>query len=114
MDEICEKYELSKLQDWAAVEDYVTLCRQTNIGDICAGVDENVTWDFGSAYMYDDGTFSMDGRVSWNGSSIPCVTDYQFERTMKGSFNPVTLNVGEIGEYREWDYVTGSGQVLMW
>ncbi|MDE7252142.1 MAG: RNA polymerase sigma factor [Acetatifactor sp.] len=113
VDEICEKYELSKLQDWAAVEDYVTLCRQTNIGDICAGVDENVIWDFGSAYMYDDGTFSMDGRVSWNGSSIPCVTDYQFERTMKGSFNPVTLNVGEIGEYREWDYVTGSGQVVL-
>lgn len=113
VDEICEKYELSKLQDRAVVEDYVTLCRQTNIGDICTSVDENVTWDFGSAYMYDDGTFSMDGRVSWNSSSIPCVTDYQFERTMKGSFNPVTLNVGEIGEYREWDYVTGSGQVVL-
>ena len=113
VDEICEKYELSKLQDRAVVEDYVTLCRQTNIGDICTSVDENVTWDFGSAYMYDDGTFSMDGRVSWNSSSIPCVTDYQFERTMKGSFNPVTLNVGELEEYHEWDYPTESGQVVL-
>ncbi|MBD5463306.1 MAG: sigma-70 family RNA polymerase sigma factor [Lachnospiraceae bacterium] len=113
VDEICEKFELSKLRGLTVMDDYVTLCRQTNIGDICTGADGNVKWDFGGACLYDDGTFSMDGRVAWKGSSLLCVTDYQFERTMKGSFNPVTLNVGGIEEYHEWDYSTGSGQVVL-
>lgn len=113
VDEICEKFELSKLQGLTIVDDYTALCRQTNIRDICTGADGNVKWNFSGACMYDDGTFSMDGRVAWKGSSLLSVTDYQFERTMKGSFNPVTLNVGGIEEYHEWVYSTGSGQVVL-
>lgn len=62
-------------------------------------------WEFGSGYLYDDGTFSIDGRVTWKSASdfkLLRVTEYQIERTMKGSFNLVTLNVGRIEEYHEW------------
>ncbi len=113
VDEICEKFALSRLQGLTIADDYAALCRQTNIGDVCAEADGKVKWDFGGAHLYDDGTFGMDGRVAWKGSSSLCVTDYQFERTMKGSFNPVTLNVGETEEYHEWNYSTGSGQVVL-
>ncbi len=113
VDEICEKYELSKLQGLTIMDDYAALCRMTNIGDICTGVDGNVRWEFGGGYLYDDGTFAMEGRVAWKGSSLLCVTDYQFERTMKGSFNPVTLNVGGIEEYHEWEYLSESGQAVL-
>lgn len=113
LDEICEKFELSRLHGLTVVEDYAALCRQAGIGDICAGDEGTVKWDYGSGVLYDDGTFSMDGKVAWKGSSLLCVTDYQFERTMKGSFNPVTLNVGEAEEYHEWDYAAGSGQAVL-
>ncbi|MDE7251023.1 MAG: hypothetical protein K2N82_14320, partial [Lachnospiraceae bacterium] len=113
VDEICEKYELSRLQGLTIMDDYATLCKQANIGDICTGVDGNVRWEFCGGYLYDDGTFAMEGRVAWKGSSLLCVTDYQFERTMKGSFNPVTLNVGEIEGYREWEYSCKNGQTVL-
>ena len=116
VDEICEKYELSKLQGLTIVNDYAALCRQTNIGDICAGADGSVRWDFVGGHLYDDGTFAMDGRVIWKGSAdskLLCVADYQFERTMKGSFNPFTLNVGRIEEYHEWEYSSESGQTVL-
>lgn len=45
--------------------------------------------------------------------SILGVADYQFGRSMKGSFNPYTLNVGEIEEYHEWEYSTESGQTVL-
>ncbi len=116
VDEICEKYELSMLQGLTIVDDYAALCRQTNIGDFCAGAEENVRWDFGGANLYDDGSFAMDGRVIWKGpaeSKLLCVADYQFGRSMKGSFNPFTLNVGAIEEYHEWEYVSESGQTVL-
>ncbi|MDE5597994.1 MAG: hypothetical protein K2J04_09180, partial [Lachnospiraceae bacterium] len=116
VDEICKKYELSKLRGLTIADDYTALCRQTNIGDFCTGAEENVRWDFGGASLYDDGTFDMDGRVIWKGtadSKLLCVADYQFGRSMKGSFNPYTLNVGEIEEYHEWEYSTESGQTVL-
>ncbi len=113
VDELCGKFGLSKLTGFYVAEDYDDLCRRAGIGDLCKGVDSNVRWEFDSAYLHDDGSFEMDGKVAWKGSEFLCVTDYQFERTMKGSFNPVTLNVGEIEEYREWGYTTKNGQGVL-
>ena len=116
VDEICEKYELSKLQGLTIADDYAALCRQANIGDFCTGAEENVRWDFGGASLYDDGSFDMDGRVIWKGpadSKSLRVADYQFGRSMKGSFNPFTLNVGEIEDYHEWEYSSESGQTVL-
>ncbi|MDE7179256.1 MAG: sigma-70 family RNA polymerase sigma factor [Lachnospiraceae bacterium] len=116
VDEICEKYELSKLQGLTIAENYAALCRQANIGDFCSGADGSARWDFEGGSLYDDGSFDMDGRVIWKGpadSKLLCVTDYQFGRAMKGSFNPFTLNVGEMEEYHEWEYLSESGQTVL-
>ena len=116
VDAICEKYRLSKLQGLTIADDYAALCRQANIRDFCTGAKENVRWDFGGASLYDDGSFDMDGRVIWKGpadSKSLRVADYQFGRSMKGSFNPFTLNVGEIEEYHEWEYSSASGQTVL-
>ncbi len=86
-------------------EDYNDLCSKAGIGDICSDISENVKWDFYGGYLYEDGTFHMEGRAKYKGQEL-CVTDYQLMRTMKGSFNPVTLNVGVIEEYREKNYFT--------
>ena len=41
------------------------------------------------------------------------VTDYELIRTVKGSLHPVTLNIGTIEEYHEWNYTTESGQSVL-
>lgn len=57
------------------------------------------------AYMYEDGTFHYDGTASFDGLII----DYQFMNCKKGAFTDVILNIGNLGDYREWSYQTDSG-----
>lgn len=112
VDEICEKYGLDKLKGFYPAEDYDDLCSRAGIGNLCGGIPENVKWNFYSGYLYEDGTFHMDGRVIYKGQEI-CVTDYQLMRTMKGSFNPVTLNVWAMEDYIERNYVTKNGENVL-
>lgn len=109
---LCEKYGLSKLNGFYIAEDYDDLCRRAKIGNIFGGTPENVSWNFGSSYLYADGTFHMEGCVTWKGSSL-CMTDYQLVRTMKGSFNPVVLNIGAAEAYNEWNYTTKNGEAVL-
>ncbi|MDE6641654.1 MAG: sigma-70 family RNA polymerase sigma factor [Acetatifactor sp.] len=119
VNELCAKYGLFRLKGFYLVEDYADLCRRAVIGAVCGGVPGNVGWDFYYGYVYDDGTFLMEGRIevresaTWESESVSWVSDYQMIRTVKGSFNPVTLNVGEIEEYRQWNYATKSGEILL-
>lgn len=112
VDRLCAKYGLSRLKGFYLAEDYEALCERAGIGDICRNAGENVKWSFYDGCLHDDGTFQMDGRVAWK-KALLYVTDYQFMRTVKGSFNPFTLNVGEIEEYHEWNYTTGNGQNVL-
>lgn len=112
VDEICEKYGLDKLRGFYPAEDYSDLCSRAGIGDICGGISENVKWNFYGGYLYEDGTFHMEGSAIYNGQEI-CETDYQMMRTMKGSFNPVTLNVWAMEDYSERNYVTKNGVNVM-
>lgn len=119
VNELCANFCLFRLKGFYLVEDYADLCRRAEIGAVCGGVPGNIGWDFYYGYVYDDGTFLMEGRMEvresapWESESVSWVSDYQMIRTVKGSFNPVTLNVGEIDEYREWNYVTKSGEILL-
>ncbi|MDE6530509.1 MAG: RNA polymerase sigma factor [Lachnospiraceae bacterium] len=112
VDRLCEQYGLSKLEGFYLAEDYDDLCKQAGIGDVCKSEGENVKWTFYDSYLYQDGTFCMDGRVAWK-NSVLYVTDYEFIRTVKGSFNPLTLNIGAIEEYHEWNYTTGFGASVL-
>ena len=86
MDRLCEKYGLSRLEGFYLAEDYDDLCKQAGIGDVCKSVGENVKWTFNDGYLHNDGTFYMGGRAAWK-NSVLYVTDYEFIRTVKGSFN---------------------------
>lgn len=119
VNELCANFCLSRLKGFYLAENYDDLCRRAEIGAVYGGTPGNVAWEFYYGYVYDDGTFLMEGRIEVRESSlrksesVSWGSDYQMMRTVKGSFNPVTLNVGEIEEYREWNYVTKSGQVLL-
>ena len=112
VDELCGRFGLSRLKGFYLTGNYYDLCRRASVGDICKNADGHARWDIHDSYLYEDGTFHMEGRVAWEGS-LPYAADFQLVRTMKGSFNPITLNIGTIEEYSEWNYTTGNAQNIL-
>ena len=62
-----------------------------------------------TGYIYENGTFHFDG--DWYGAAG--TTLIQFQRMVKGTFEEVTLNIGEADDYREWQYRTKCGELVM-
>lgn len=60
-----------------------------------------------AGYMYEDGTFHFDGDLD-----IPDYgrLDFQFDRSARGSFSDVALNVRDVADYTQWAYTTACGQ----
>ena len=112
IEEICEKYHLQKLSGIQIPDDYKTLCRLAGIGDIYGGASEHVQLSAYGGYVYADGTFQTEGSAAISVDS-PCTTDFQFRRSMKGSFSPVSLNVTDISQYRQWNYTTKTGDKVL-
>ena len=109
---ICEKYHLQKLSGIQIPDDYNTLCRIAGTGDIYGGTSEHVQLSDYGGYVYTDGTFQTEGSAAISVDS-PCTTDFQFRRSMKGSFSPVALNVTDISQYRQWNYTTKTGDKVL-
>ena len=59
---------------------------------------------FGAGYMYDDGTFQLDCTYK--------NIEFQIRRCMRGYFDTVYLNVGNIDNYEQWTYVTKDGYTV--
>ena len=59
---------------------------------------------FGAGYMYDDGTFQLDCTYK--------NIEFQIRRCMRGYFDNVYLNVGNIDNYEQWTYVTKDGYTV--
>lgn len=112
VDEICEKYQLSKLKGRTFAENYEILCSQTRIGNICKGSSENVENNYSWGYFYSDGTLLFEGKLR---SEKPSTYEvgYQFVRSMKGSFSPMVLNIENIEDYEQWNYTTKNGVSLL-
>lgn len=62
------------------------------------------------AYIYEDGYFSFDGDVELSGCGT---TDFQFTRSVKGTFNEVTLNIGMVEGFTDWQYITACGEPVL-
>lgn len=101
LDEIVKKYDLALHTNMAVLmpEEWSTVAGQFTL----AG---NTAY---SGYIYEDGTFAYDGDAELPGYGL---VDYQFRRSVKGSFNEVILNVGDVSQYQEWVYETGCGQAV--
>jgi hypothetical protein len=63
--------------------------------------------DVWTGYIYENGTFQFDGTC--NADDF----DYQFRRSVKGTFEEVDLNIGTASDYEEWQYTTTSGEPLL-
>lgn len=112
IDEICEKYNLQKLKGFTLPEDYEGLCSGAGVGDFLKGTSDDAKAKYISGWFYADGSFDYDGNAVIGGSS-PVTTDYQFSRAMKGTFQGTGLNVGNLEEYKEWNYTTKNGENLL-
>lgn len=112
VDEICKKYQLAKLEGMDIADDYKTLCSRVGIGDIGGKIVANASNDIGGGYFCANGTFQLEGSAVIPGT--PAIkTDYQFRRSVKGSFDTVVLNVGNIDSYRQWEYTTENGESVL-
>ena len=55
----------------------------------------------GAGYCYENGTFSLDADYE--------KVSFQIRRVIKGTFDTVYLNVGDISQYKQWTYKTKCG-----
>ena len=95
VDEITAKYNL---QLHKSLSDCDTDIVREKFGNVFS---EEV---FGAGYMYDDGTFQLDGTYK--------NIEFQIRRCMRGYFDTVYLNVGNIDNYEQWTYVTKDGYTV--
>ena len=98
LEEIVEKYHL-RLH--SRIEDVFPETWPVAVGDF---FEEHVTPY--SGYIYEDGTFRFDGDAVFEDYGR---IDYQFSRSVRGTFNDVALNIGNVEDFQEWDYQTAKG-----
>ena len=103
LEEIIAKYNL-KLHEWMEV--VLPETWPTAVGNFCK---ENVTPY--SGYIYENGTFRFDGDAELGaGERMGYGTiEYQFSRSVKGTFDDVALNIGDLSDFEEWGYQTADG-----
>ncbi len=61
-------------------------------------------------YIYEDGTFHFSGDAKLGGCGI---TSFQFGRSVKGTFGDVILNIGQVEEYKQWQYLSACGESVL-
>ena len=103
LEEIIAKYGL-KLHEWMEV--VLPAAWPAAVGNFYR---ENVTPY--SGYIYENGTFRFDGDAELgSGERMGYGTvEYQFSRSVKGTFDDVALNIGDLGDFEEWGFQTADG-----
>lgn len=78
----------------------------TAVGDFFK---ENVTPY--SGYIYENGTFRFDGDAELGAGELKGygTIEYQFSRSVKGTFDDVALNVGDLSDFEEWGRTSADG-----
>lgn len=64
----------------------------------------------GGAYIYEDGTFHFEGDMELDGYGT---IGFQLVRKVKGTFDESYLNIGQSGDYEEWQYITSCGEPVL-
>lgn len=103
LDEIVTKYNLKLHTEMNVVSQEELDYR---VGGDFLQEEMNRAW----AYIYEDGTFQFDGNITLDSCGY---VDYQFRRTVKGTFDEVVLNIGHAVNYQEFQYVTACGEPVM-
>ncbi len=100
LEEIIAKYKLSLHSTLTIMESPEAFYEQAGAGQFLSSAHISP-----SAYIYEDGTFHIDGMAIIN--NIPI--NYQMMNCVKGSFTDVLLNITDASQYTEWTYQTASG-----
>ena len=103
LEEIVAKYNL-KLHEWMEV-----VLPETWPQAVGGFFRENVTPY--SGYIYENGTFRFDGDAELGAGELKGygTIEYQFSRSVKGTFDDVTLNIGDLGDFEEWGFQAADG-----
>lgn len=106
LEEIIAKYDL-KLHQWMEV--VMPEIWPTAVGNFFK---ENVTSY--SGYIYENGTFRLDGGAELGAGELKGYgpIEYQFSRSVKGTFDDVALNIGDLGDFEEWGFQAADGTSL--
>lgn len=59
-----------------------------------------------TGYIYENGTFRFDGDAELEDYGL---IEYQFSRSVRGTFDEVALNINSASDFREWGYETPDG-----
>ena len=109
VDELCEKYGLTKLGKLVAPGDERSFYKTAGVGKLTRGSAQYEN-DYRGGYVYPGGTFQFDGELFPKDEIT--VIPYQFRNSAKGSFGYVVTNAGDPNDYTEWTYKTADGYTL--
>lgn len=103
LEEIIAKYDL-KLHQWMEV-----VLPEIWPAAVGSFFKENVAPY--SGYIYENGTFRFDGAAELGAGELKGYgpIEYQFSRSVKGTFDDVALNIGDLGDFEEWGYRAADG-----
>ena len=109
VDEICEKYGLRTLGEMSVPAGEKAFYEAAGTGRLTR---EKDSWEsrYASSYIYEEGTFDMEGYVS--SEELPCDVGFDLRRASKGTLGYVVGIVGDVNGFTEWDYKTSSGVTL--
>lgn len=64
-----------------------------------------------SGYIYENGTFRFDGDAELGAGELKGygTIEYQFSRSVKGTFDDVALNIGDLSDFEEWGFQAADG-----
>lgn len=113
IDRICEKYSLKPLEGFTEPDTEDEFFAIAGTGVIYAHSGNNFVNNVNRGFVYSDGSFRFDGDVAITDAGMEKPVAYQFIRNMKGSFSTALLNVGNIDDYEQWQYVTPNGVELL-
>lgn len=111
IDELCEKYQLKKKETPVIEDDYKTILSQAGIGDILKPSTEAINTMQGKI-CDSDGNFNLGGEILLP-ENPECIIIYELTRSVKGFFDTVVLNVGNIENYEQWEYETENGETIL-
>lgn len=117
VDEICEKYGLSKLgHAWIEENVDITFDALGIDGLVLPGVAAEVEYIWNQAYYYRDGTFDIGFTLKSAGDNPGWkdALDLRMRYVQKTSFDGVYGQMGPIESYEQWQYTTSQGiEVLL-
>ncbi len=112
LDRLCEKYHLELLGPSTGAFEEWELFNGAGSGNVCSGSLETGRNYMSWGYYYAGGSYFFEGRFVWTDTDGRSA-DYQFNCAAKGYLSTVSLNVGSLDDYEQWEYTTADGVPLL-